>query len=250
MKDDYYKKASLKATQRAKLLIARPDFQEEIISLRKKFKIPINGFEDQEVNQKWHDNFYQSDDEYFETVWLKRRSEIIKLRKEGKFREAEDLKRDLNDVSPINAYRIAIKNLLKKYKLPLRWEENIRRYILFNSIDHMWLPSGITIHSDLDKDTGLNRLSIGIEEDTIIDDIKQAWPIVEFRQRKLHSYTSDKFHPIPNLDRDKRAYELQERGKSLDEIGEILNVEFENGGLDNNQLNIIIKRYKKRLNIG
>jgi len=117
--------------------MARPDFQEDVLVIRARFKMPSSGFTDDDANQKWHHEFYQSDDNYFETVWLKRRREIIQLKKERKLKEAEELQKQLNNEAPINAFRIAIKGLLKTYKLPLRWEESVRRYILFNKIENM-----------------------------------------------------------------------------------------------------------------
>lgn len=108
MKDEYCKKLSLRAKQRAKLLISRPDFQEDVLAIRARFKMPSSGFTDDDTNQKWHHEFYQSDDYYFETVWLKRRGEIIQLEKERKFKEAEELRKQLNNRAPINALRIAI----------------------------------------------------------------------------------------------------------------------------------------------
>lgn len=248
MKAIYLKKLFQRGRQRARLLIARPDFQTEIILLRKKWSIPKNGFKNKELNQKWHHEFYQSDDDFYEKVWLKRRGEIIKLEEEGKFSEAEDLKKELNNISPINAFRIAIKNLLKKYKLPLRWEESIRRYILFNNIDNMRLPGGITIHEEYDKDTELKKLSIEIEDDTTLEDIKQSWSSIKYHQKRLHSHKKDKFQPIKKFERDKEAYNLKQSGNSYNEIANTLSKKY-NKVISYDDVASYIKRHKQRTGI-
>ncbi len=248
MDDKYIKKIFLKGTQRAKILVATPGFQKEVLIIRKKFNIPLEGLKDQESNQKWYRDFYQSESEFFRNVWGKRRHEISELKEAGKFIEAQELTKELNNTMPINALRITIKNILQKYKLPLNWEESIRRYILFNNIDSMWLPGGIYINVEYDQDTGLHKLSVEIQDDTTLEDIKKAWPDIEFHQKHLHSYVNQKFQPIKKFDRDKRAYELQEEGKTIEEIGEIINLEFDDA-LGDSELKQIIKRYKKRLNI-
>ena len=247
MYKNYSKKIFDKASQRAKLLIANPEFKKEVKEIRNRFKIPQEGLNDQQ-NEKWHDDFYILGDEYFEKVWLKRSPEIDRLKNAKKLKEANELQKQLNDEAPINAFRIAVKTILKKYKLPLNWAHSIQRYILFNSIDLMWLPGNVMINEEIDQDTNLIKLSIGIDDSTTLEDIKKSWQTIKFHQKRLESYTKKKFQPIPNLDRDKRAYELEQKGKSIDEIGEIINLEFDDG-LDNNQLNIAIKRYEKRLNI-
>ena len=51
MKDEYFEKQAARARQRAELLIANPNFQEDIIFLRNKLGIPVDGFKDDESNQ-------------------------------------------------------------------------------------------------------------------------------------------------------------------------------------------------------
>lgn len=225
MKNEYLKKLSIRAKQRAKLLLARPDFQEEIVEIRKKWNIPVNGLKDDEVNQKWHDWYYQSDEEYFNNVMGKRRNEVVKLKKDGKYFEAEKIERELNNAAPINALRIAIKNLLKKYKIPLSWEHAVYRYLLFNDIDNMMQPIGISIHKEIDNEIDLERMYIEIEDSTTLEDIKQEWKTIKYHQSKLNAHVKKKFQPIKEFERDKRAYELHREGKSLKEVVNILSDE-------------------------
>lgn len=238
-----------RARQRAMILAENPTFQEQILAIRRKFKIPLEGLKTNEESQKWHDEFYQSDDNHFsKTNMEKVRSEIERLEKEKKFREGFDLHRKFNKEGPVNAFNIAIKKTLENFKLPLNWEHSMQRYILFNSIDLMWLPGNVSVREDYDQDTKLKRLSIEIDDTTTLDDIKYAWPRIKFHQKKLQSYTREKFQPLRKLDRDRRAYKLEKEGKSLEEIADIINLEFDDS-MDYNYLKIVLKRYKKRLNI-
>jgi hypothetical protein len=248
MKDEYFKKLALRAKQRTKLLIARPDFQEDVLAIRARFKMPSSGLTDDEINQKWHHEFYQSDDNYFETVWLKRRGEITQLKKERKLKEAEELQKQLNNEAPINAFRIAIKSLLKTYKLPLRWEESVRRYVLFNKIENMWLPVGLSIHSEHDEDTDLKKIYIEIEDDTILEDIKQQWQSVKHHQKQLHSRTKDKFQPIREFERDQLAYDLNRKGKNLKEVAKALTKEFKKQ-YDWYEVSKFIERHRQKIGI-
>jgi len=120
---------ALRARQRAKLIIARPDFQKDVGEIRSRFRILPAGLKHDITSLNWHDNFLQSDDEYFDTVFLERQKEITKLKKEKRHKEAYTLWKELNNTAPVNAFRIAVKKLLVTYKVPLRWEESIRRYI-------------------------------------------------------------------------------------------------------------------------
>ncbi|MFH1792693.1 MAG: hypothetical protein ABH819_03615 [Patescibacteria group bacterium] len=248
MKDEYFKKLTVRAKQRAKLLIARPDFQDDVLAIRNKFKIPPSGFTDDDTNQKWHHEFYQSDDNYFKEAWPKARGIIIQLKKEGKLKKAEELQKEFNNEAPINIFRIRIKKLLKKYKLPLEWKESVRRYILFNNIDSMWLPGNVTINEKVDQDTNLIKLSIGIDDSTTIEDIKKSWGTIKFHQKRLHSYKHDKFQPIKNFDRDKEAYDLKKSGKTYSEIAEILSKKF-NKIYGYEDVGSFIKRHKQKTGI-
>jgi|GEM_PF-5258306 len=248
MDKNYIAKLAKRAKQRARLLVSRPDFQEEILELRKRHRIPLGGFTDDETNQKWHNDFYESDDVWFKTEYPKHTDKLLKLKNEGNLREYEKLNREINNSAPVNSFRIAIKNMLKKYKVPLRWEECVRRYLLFNDLDNMWLPAGISIHGERDKDTNLERLFIEIEDDTILEDIKQQWQEIKYQQKQLHSHTKDKFQPIKQYDRDKMADDLKRKGYKLADIAKKLSKEFHK---DYSWYDVskFIERYRQKLGI-
>lgn len=237
-----------RSKQRAKLLIANPDFQNEVKQIREKFNIPENGIKTNEESGKWHHGFYQSDDIYFETNRERVREEIKRLEQGKKFQEGFNLHRKFNKEAPINAFNIAIKNVLKKHKLPLTWLHSVQRYILFNSIDYMMLTGNVTISQELDQDTNLVKLSIGIDDSTTLDDVIKSWPRIKFHQKKLESYTKKKIQPIKNFERDQEAYNLKQSGKTYTEIADILSKKFDKI-ISYDDVASYIKRHKQRTGI-
>lgn len=107
----------------------------------------------------------------------------------------------------------------------------------------MQIPAGITVA--MNWDNGIKRISLEIDDDTTLNDLKHVW---KWARKMRKGRLSDKFQPIPNFDRDKRAYELELEGRTEKEIGDTIQEEF-GDSLDYNELKIVIKRYKKRLNI-
>ncbi|KKR86993.1 MAG: hypothetical protein UU34_C0008G0017 [Candidatus Curtissbacteria bacterium GW2011_GWA1_41_11] len=248
MNEAYIRKASLRARQKSKVLISRPDFQEDVIRLREKWKIPLEGIQSEDDYRKWQIELSQRTAKYLDEEWPKHRKEFDKLLKVGDLLAFESKEKELNNAAPLNALRIEIKSLLKKYALALRWEHPLKRYLLLNDVNNMENKIGVSIHGHTDSESGIEELSISIEEDTTLEDIKQGWPDIKIHQKSLAYRKQNKFQPIKNFDRDKRAYELQKEDKTTDEIGEIIQKEF-NIDLDYNEIGIAINRYKKRLNI-
>lgn len=243
MKKDYLEEKKKRLAQKIKVLVSRPAFQKEIDDLRVKWKIPSDGIKNEEDNQNWNMQLGIDTDEYYTKNWPKERAEIIKLRQEGKFREADNLKKQINADAPINAFSEDIWSVVRKYRLSPRWYNGIRRYLLFNDPKNMQVPAGITVA--MNWDNGIKRISLEIDDDTTLNDLKHVW---KWARKMRKGRLSDKFQPIPNFDRDKRAYELELEGRTEKEIGDIIQEEF-GDSLDYNELKIVIKRYKKRLNI-
>ena len=81
MEDEYLNKLAKKAEQRAKLLVANPNFQSDIKEVRKTFNIPVEGLNGQEATQKWHKDFYDNEEKSFRDIWGKRRHEVVELNK-------------------------------------------------------------------------------------------------------------------------------------------------------------------------
>jgi hypothetical protein len=246
MKKDYFAEKTKRIKQEIKVLVSRPAFQKEISDLRKKWNIPQDGIKTEDDNQEWNRNLDTATDRYHEKEWPKCRAEIDRLIKERKFREAEEKRKEHNAKAPLNEFREDIWSIVRKYRLSPRWHTGIRRYLLFNDPDNLNLTAGVTMV--VTWENGMKRLALEIDGDTTLRDIRQVWPSVKRMQKDLMYRKADKFQPIKNFERDKMIYELEQDGKSEKDIGDIIQQEF-GDTLDYNEINIAIKRYKKRLNI-
>jgi hypothetical protein len=243
MKIKYHEKALSRLKQKIKLLVARPDFQKDIQELRTKWKIPSNGIKDEQENENWNMQLGIDTDEYYDKNWPKERKELLALRKAGKHREADEIKKKINADAPLNAFNNDIWSVIRKYRLSPKWNNGIRRYLLFNDPTNLNISFGIPVKFEWEN--GMRRIYLEIDEDTTLDDLKNVWSWARKLQR---GKKYDKYQPIKNFDRDNRAYELQLEGRTEKEIGDIIQEEF-GDTLDYNELNIAIKRHKKRLNI-
>lgn len=243
MKIKYHEKALSRLKQKIKLLVARPDFQKDIHELRIKWKIPQDGIKNEEANEKWNTQLDIDTDEYYDKNWPKERKELLVLRKAGKHREADEIKKKINANAPLNAFNNDIWSVIRKYRLSPKWNNGIRRYLLFNDPANLNISFGIPVKFEWEN--GMRRIYLEIDEDTTLDDLRNVWSWARKLQR---GKKYDKYQPIKNFDRDNRAYELQLEGRTEKEIGDIIQEEF-GETLDYNELNIAIKRHKKRLNI-
>jgi hypothetical protein len=246
MKNDYFAEKTKRLKQAIKVLISRPAFQKEIADLRKKWNIPPDGIKNEDDNQEWNRNLDIATDRYHEKEWPKCRAEIDRLNKDRKFREAEEKRKEHNAKAPLNEFREDIWSVVRKYRLSPRWHTGIRRYILFNDPDNLNLTAGVTIVTTWEN--GIKRIALEIDGDTTLNDIKHIWPWVKRMQKGLMYRQADKFQPIKNFERDTRIYELDQAGKTLKEIAETINLEFDNALLEG-EIKQVIKRYKERLNI-
>lgn len=243
MKNDYSEKKKKRLEQKIKLLINRPAFQKDITNFRKKWKIPLDGIKNEDDNQNWNLHLTIISNKYYSKNWLKERAEILKLRSNGKFEVANEIRKKINAQAPLSILNDNIWSIVKKYRLSPRWYGGIRRYLLFNDPKNMKIPLGINVA--MNWENGIRHVSLEIEEDTTLDDLREVW---SWARKMYRGKQGDKFQPIKNFERDKRAYELEQEGRTLTDIADTINLEF-NDSMDYNQLRIAIKRYKKHLNI-
>lgn len=238
-----------KSRQRLKLILSRPDFIEKVKNIRQEFHIPPNGLSTDEESKKWQDDLCQNTENYFDNFPFEKRKEIIDLKNKSEYYKAELLEKQENDNAPLNSWRIKVKLLLKEYKLPLSFEESIRRHIMFNDeADKSWVTSNIFITEKKDEDTGLKQLLIGINDETTLDDIRKNWAIICIHRDGLYSKVKKKNQPIKNFERNKRAYELKLEGKKLNEIADVLSEEYKKDYIYNDVADFI-KKHKKSVGI-
>lgn len=253
MKADQTKKRIERVRLRAKKLISRPDFQEDVKFLRKKWQIPEDGLRSNEASEQWHRWLDQISDKFMDKEWSPLRKEILNLRKKSTmpFQHDRVIKkkgREFNRRIPINDFRNDIQELVIKYKQPTSMKNSIKHYLLFKNIEFLMLRAGPTMQPIYDSERRLQKVAITVEANTTLNDVKAIWPMVQHMQRKMPSRQQEKIQPSKNFDRDQKAYELQLAGKTYRQIATALKKEF-GGSLMYNDIGKIIERHKKRLGI-
>lgn len=127
----------------------------------------------------------------------------------------------LNNNIPVKDLLEDIKKIIHDQKISPRWINGVKRYLFLNDPNNMAIFIGPVITTKVDMNSNLETISIEINEDTIIEDIKAVWSEVKNSQDRLLYKKQKKFQPIKNFERNKEAYNLQQQGKSLNEIADI-----------------------------
>ncbi len=247
-KKEYFDKLRQRVDQKLKLLFIRVDFQSDIKTLRSKWNIPQDGINEEEKNQEWQRWLDKKTDLYVKINWPKAKETMKQLLSQGKLIERDDEQKRFNASVPLNAFHYDIWNLLHKYKLPAHWYNSLKRYLLFNDPNNLWIPVGnVTMEITWDDKTKHRRLALIIYADTTQDDIKSIWSQVMAEQDRLQDKSGDKFQPRPNLDIDKRIHEFWEAGiKPQEKIAEKIREEFNKPYFVYTDVSNALKRYKKR----
>lgn len=206
---EYYRKKVRRARQNYKALLAKPDFQKDVLAFRKKWRVPENGLNSDDAYKKWK-------------------------RSVSKKKEAE--------------YCTDVHEIMRTHKINPHHELTIRRYCLYNDPRPTFsMLNVVTIETGKsDNDNYFLKLLIG--PDTRLDDVKKVWSFVEEEQEKLVSWKQKKFQPWRNFERDKYIYKLRERGKKLKEVAEEANKKYK-PHVQYFEISKIIERYKKKLGI-
>ncbi len=242
--DEYQRKQSKRINQKIKVLINRPDFQKDIALLRNRWKVPKSGLKNERENEEWNQQLLADTDNYYDKNWPNERKKLIVLTEKGKYREADELRTKINKQAPLNAFDNDIWVMVITYKLSPRWHDGVKRYLLFNDPKNMAISMGITVLSNWNH--GIPEICLQIDKDTTLDDIKRVWSWARKMYRGKEK--PHKFQPIKNFERDKEIYQLQQKNKEWKKIAEKISIKY-GDELDYNDINIIVKRYKKRLHI-
>jgi len=237
-----------KQKQKIKLLVNRPDFQKIILVLRKKWNIPKDGFQKQEDIDNWNNKLNFDSDKYLEEVLPAKKKDMDKAINDKNTELYFQLRNEFNNNLPRNAFLNDIKKLVHDQRISPRWINGIKRYLLSNNLDNMAIFLGPVIATKVDMELDLETISIEINEDTVLDDIKAIWPEVKERQSELLYKKRNKNQPMKNFERNKKAYKLKQEGKNLKEIAEILSNKYKKDYVYTDAADFI-KKYKKIVGI-
>lgn len=250
MSNAYFDKRLERIKQKLGILYARPDFQADVLEFRKTWNIPQDGIKTEDENHDWRIWLNEETNKYVDQYLPEHRKQAQELFNQNKLIERDDLNRAFNNKVPRNAFRLQVLGFLKKYKIPSQWEEITRRYLLFNKEIEPHIPlNSVTLQENWDFDIGSWQLSLLLSADSTLEDIKAIWPLVKEQQSKLYDYSDKKFQPIPNLEIDKKVYELKQKKSTYARIAEEVNKEFPHLSYTYKDVGDSLRRHKKRLGI-
>lgn len=168
--------------------MSKPDFQDDIKTIRNKNNLPDDGF----VNAK--------------------AAEIWKV---------ENIHLKLNAWEKIDN---SITTMLHKYHLGPIWHHSLKRYLLLNNPDDMQLPTEIQVGMKRDMDTGRWQVVMYIPEDASQAEIRAVLPQVSEWQRRIHHKKELKRQPAPYTALARQAFEAHEQLRSYEKVGQKLGI--------------------------
>ncbi len=249
MDEDYLDKLAKRQMQKIKLLVSRPEFQKDILVLREKWDIHKKGFKNEKENQKWNRELWDKEQKYFATEWPKYRDELLILRNNPKtYMEHKRRQQEINNAAPINAFQIDIRVIMKKYQLSHLWDTAIKRYLLFNDLEKMGMFLGPVIVTEEDR-YGFRKVLLDISDGITFDELKEFYSEIKNFQAGFGNNKQKKFQPLKRFDRNKDAYELRQKGKSLKDIAEFLREKYKEPDITYADISDFIRRHKQRLGI-
>lgn len=214
----------LKSSQFIKILTKREDFQERIWTLRKKYKIPKEGFCSEEESKKWHEEKEKELEDVIENNFnssngLKKNATLFKLQED-------------------------IKSLIIDFGLSENYDSTIEYFIKFNKIS---APENIGVIMPFNEDLKRRQLFIQIFPDTTIDDVKRVWGrVLKFKKYLVGFKKNSRFREITTLSVQERVYDLIKAGKKPRQIADIFADEGK-GNIGYEDIGAMINRYKKKV---
>ena len=247
MKKEYIQKASSRLKQNIKVLVNKPSFIAAISTLRKKWNIPEEGLQTQEELDNWYKKLNNDTENYFQTLWPIKRQEIVDLQSKGNLADRKLIQYEFNNLAPRNAFLRDIQILTRDQKLSPRWVNGIKRYLLLNDPNNMGMFVGSVISTKIDMELDTEVISLEIEAETTLEDVKAIWPEVKEVQANLPYKRLKKFQPLRKFDRNKQAFELHKQGKKYREIADELSTDEKT--VTEEDVSKMIERYKKKVDI-
>lgn len=153
-------------------------------------------------------------------------------------------KKTTSKISTFVSFNNEVKQLLKKYNIPLQWSETLVNYLMYGK---KLIPLNEVLGVEIvDGRSGNKELVIRCTANTRIRDIKSAWGIVQTMQKRMFNFNhktrpkSDK-----NRYRDKIILKMASRGKTVPEISKYMCERFLNFDLTEDGIRQVIKRNKQ-----
>lgn len=186
-------------------LLDNANFQKQIYSLRKKWNIPDNGYEN---GYDWVNWIHQ-----------------LSLQ-----RQAEGLQ------DPVDELTQDTDKLMLDFKIGEKWRTSINEHLLYNSLvpTHPVTKPSVSIPSD----NSIEAITIHLDANTSREELLNAWDEVQESKERSMTQKGKKYQPIQNYDTYKKAYELSNKKIPHKEIAVELDVPAE-------YVSIYADRYKE-----
>jgi len=185
------------AWQRAMYLTSRPNFKKDMLKLREANNIPASGFPSESDYETWAEKYI------YKTLEGNEREEAI----DG-----------------------AVASILSdpEYNLSPGWHHSIKRFLYFNDVDAMELPSRLDVSVETDKVTGQRMIHILVGEETTEDEYREGWHNIEYLRRFYGLKTPAKERQAGDftLRRKKLAYDVWYETRSYIEAARAVEKKF------------------------
>ena len=155
-------------------------------------------------------------------------------------------KKTTSKISTFVSFNNEVKQILKKYNIPLQWSETLVNYLMYGK---KLIPLNEVLGIEIvDGQSDAKELIIRCTANTRLRDIKAVWRLVQKMQRRMPKF-DHKTRPKKdeNLIRDKFVMKLSSQGKKVREIADILAEKSVNDVLTEDAIRQIIKRNTKIL---
>lgn len=179
--------------QRWEILKETKLFQTEIEKIRNLWKIPPNGFENEEEEIEWRDYFSKLDADYFIDEYEPLLLQLLQRAKSSTIKDYPIEKRQEEQLElqldrPINRYNADIENLRNSLiDFPRSWLDFLRAYIEWGERVSQSLDN-LKIEKRYDEQGRLVEILLGVFSYTNFRDIKGAWGEVKTLQESMPLY--------------------------------------------------------------
>jgi len=243
--------------QKLELLSLNPSFKNDVFDFREKWKIPKNGFKDNEGIKKYEEWLSEISDEYRDSKPYnkKRRSLFDKLDKATRkgdrrlYKKLEEEIKRLEMLMPLNDFFNDQKSMAIKYGLSENYKNILDVFLRSGNFYPLYI-SGLPIRTWYENDSankGKKKIFIEVYAETTIKDIQKIWPMIKHWQKNTIGFRKGRKRRKTELVRDLRIYELYLGGLTHPKISKKIREEFGGQTIMYDEIAKIIQRMKKSI---
>lgn len=249
------KKNSSFTRQKLELLSLNPEFQKDVFIFREKWKIPKDGFKDNEGMQKYEEWLGEISDEYRNGKYynkkrhslFEKRDNAINKKNSSLYRDTEKEIKLLEMQMPLNDFFNDQKIISSKHHLSDNYKHTLDVFLRSDNFHSLYI-SRLPIRTWYEKDLenkGKKKIFLEIYGETTIKDIQDVWSTIKRWQKATIDYKEGRKRSKSNFLRDKRIYKLSLTGLTYPKITPIIKEEFGTVIMYDEIAKIILRMKKK-----